>query len=144
MSELVVFDVGGIDCAIDMRDLVSIATYEQPVRLPGAVAGVSGIIPFLDKPLLLIHLGELFSVAPSVASNQRCIAVVNPAGDENRACGFIIDRVRGVLDDVACSDEEVSSPIPAAFVRKALRHGESAVTLLAVERIHERATGACG
>jgi chemotaxis signal transduction protein len=144
MSELVVFDVGGVDCAIDMRDLISIAAYETPVRLPGATAGVSGIIPFLDKPLLLIHLGELFSVTPSIASSQRCIAVVNPTGDEGRTCGFIIDRVKGVLDETACADGDARSPIPSMFVRKTLLHGESAVTLLAVERIHDRATGAIG
>lgn len=144
MSELVVFDVAGVDCAIDICDLISIAAYEKPVRLPGASAGVSGIVPFLDKPLLLIHLGELFSVTPSIESIQRCIAVVNPAGDEDRTCGFIIDRVKGVLDETAFSDSNVHSPVPDIFVRKTLLHGESPVTLLAVERIHERATGVIG
>jgi chemotaxis signal transduction protein len=141
MSEIVVFDVSGFDCAVEMRDLLSVAAYEQPVRLPGAKPGIHGILGFMQKPVLVVNLAELFCIEPAVPTSQRCIAIVRGSGSGDRSCGLIVDALRSVIDETACSEGQEGSPIPAEYVRKSLRYRQAALTLLAVDRIHENATG---
>lgn len=92
--QLVTFEVGGEEFAVDILSVQEINRMMEITRVPQSPPDVEGVINLRGKIIPVLDLRKRFSMAVGDKSDHNRIVVVEVSG---RVLGFIVDRVHEVL-----------------------------------------------
>ncbi len=104
--QLVTFEVGGEEFAVDILLVKEINRMMELTRVPQAPSEVEGVINLRGKIIPVVDLRKRFNMPGAERTNQNRIVVVEVG---KRALGFIVDRVNQPL----YLDESKVDPAPA-------------------------------
>lgn len=92
--QLVTFEVGGEEFAVDILSVQEINRMMEITRVPQSPPDVEGVINLRGKIIPVLDLRKRFSLDVGEKSDHNRIVVVEVSG---RVLGFVVDRVHEVL-----------------------------------------------
>jgi purine-binding chemotaxis protein CheW len=103
--QLVTFEVGGEEFAVDILAVQEINRMMQITRVPQSPPEVEGVINLRGRIVPVVDLRQRFGMESRASSSESRIIVVDVSG---RTVGFIVDRVHEVLR----IDRNIVEPAP--------------------------------
>lgn len=107
--QLVIFNLGNEEYAVDIMQVKEIVNYIEPVKVPNTPEFIEGIINLRSEIIPIINLKKRFNIADNVLREQNRIMVMNI---ESKKAGFIVDDASEVIS----IDEESIEPAPDIVV----------------------------
>lgn len=127
--QLVVFQVGVQDFALEISQVERILRYEAPVGLPNSPDFLEGVMPHAESRMPVVDLRRRMGLEATVDDDTRTMIV---EAREQRI-GVVVDRVLGVIRvEVAA----IAAPPPmvhglaASYVAGMVTHDNKAVVIL--------------
>lgn len=107
--QLVIFNLGNEEYAVDIMQVKEIVNYIEPVKVPNTPEFIEGIINLRSEIIPIINLKKRFNIADNDLREQNRIMVMNI---ESKKAGFIVDDASEVIS----IDEESIEPAPDIVV----------------------------
>lgn len=133
--QLVTFEVGDEEFAIDILAVQEINRMLSITRVPQSPACVEGVINLRGRIIPVLDLRERFAMEPKAHGNESRIVVVDVAG---RTLGFIVDRVHEVLrvdGSIVEPPPSLSSGVNVDYVRGVGKLNDRLLILLDLNRL---------
>lgn len=94
VRKIVTFSLGSQIFGIDMKDLIEIREWEEPVPLPSVPSFIKGVNNLRGTVVPVIGLAERLGWEPSRLHARSCVLVVNVCGKQ---AGFLVDEVADII-----------------------------------------------
>lgn len=133
--QLVSFEVGSEEFAIDILAVQEINRMMKITRVPQSPACVEGVINLRGRIIPVVDLRKRFNLAREGRGNDARIVVVEVAG---RVLGFIVDRVNEVLRISSAIVEpapSLSTSVDSQYVRGVGKLEDRLLILMDLERL---------
>jgi chemotaxis signal transduction protein len=110
--QLLAFDAATIACAIDLARVREVLDTAPATRVPGAPAGIPGVVAVRGEVLPLVDVAARLGLAPR-ADVRTALVIVDGPGDVG-ACALRVDRVTGMEEVAASAVSRPEGPLAAA------------------------------
>jgi purine-binding chemotaxis protein CheW len=133
--QLVTFEVGSEEFAIDILAVQEINRMMQITRVPQSPASVEGVINLRGRIIPVVDLRKRFGLDPKSRGNDSRIVVVDV---NRRVLGFVVDRVNEVLRVSGSIVEPAPALVSTAqsqYVRGVGKLDDRLLILLDLERL---------
>ncbi len=136
--QLVTFELGEEEFAIDILAVREINRMMQITRVPQSPADVEGVINLRGRIIPVVNLRQRFGMQPDHQSNESRIVVVDVNG---HTIGFVVDRVHEVLridGSIVEAAPAMASSIDSDYIRGVGKLEDRLLILIDLDRLFNR------